>query len=508
LGRKFDPTSIEILPLPASSSPAANSLFNEIDADSSGTITIEELIIALTGESCGRSFIQSKIQLKEAIIKYDTDGDGFLNRTEFAAALADLGGDAEWQPKSEPNTLDDGAPKKILRAASQPSSCSVIATHPFKPTTFRCRAHRKAELQGLIIDDHEAFMRNPQALVGDAHLYGGLGSHPAADVALWLSWGEKVSNPHVQRSEGWMRHQPPWCEKLQVTQDGATWYTGGHWECRPDFACSSVCSGFASMACELYSCPQIWKVYGGQCNCANIFGSCFATGGGNCGTKSSNEVLWDWRGILRRDGNIPLDDALRIAMAGTSAANALHLMAFKGTHPRCRAVAWEEVRGGDMFWWITENACHVGLVVSKVVVDGEERLRFWHSGGMTGNECARQYPDGRRPELRRPDGSAFTETAETGYRLSKDRLGFGGWNWGTVFWFLRKIPFDVGEHVGHSGCSCTTSAPCSTGARASSRRSGGEDPKRLRRSSTRVWRSPLRISGTACPLRRVPSWSS
>ena len=94
-GRKFDASRLDIMPLLASGSPEADKLFDEMDTDASGALSLRELTAALIahGAGLGADWVPEAIQ--RALEKYDTDGDGELDRAEFAAALADLsGGDA------------------------------------------------------------------------------------------------------------------------------------------------------------------------------------------------------------------------------------------------------------------------------------------------------------------------------------------------------------------------------------------------------------------------------
>ena len=386
-------------------------------------------------------------QWNQELFDAQKDADGKITQAQFEESRNHTAEAKKKAPKPK-----GGEVAAAIRVAP-------VACHHFKPKTYRCGAHSKRELEGVIIDDHAAFVKNPftlGSLVNGAREHipyggrcpGGPGTHTAQEIALWLSWGEKVSHPHVRRSPGWIRHQPPWSEgNFSVSQDGSTWYVG-HFECRPDFSSGGVCSGFVSMACELYCNDTLWKRYGSMLGCFTIFGSSFKTGGfgsskhnlrGDCGTKSAHQIMFDIPEPRGKMAGYPSDETIRPILNGESRVPHQNWEGGGGFQQtfkiaRCRVVPWEDVRSGDIFWWCTRTGNHTGLVVSKLVVNGEEAVRFWHHGCCRGDEATRKYPTGS-------DGQHYTETAETGYYLKN------GGHASTTFWFLRKIPFDINEHV-------------------------------------------------------------
>ena len=107
-GRKFDASRLDIMPLPASGSPEADKLFDEMDTDASGALSLRELTAALIarGAELGADWVPEAIQ--GALEKYDTDGDGELDRAEFAAALADISGGEAREEISFPGNIVAG----------------------------------------------------------------------------------------------------------------------------------------------------------------------------------------------------------------------------------------------------------------------------------------------------------------------------------------------------------------------------------------------------------------
>ena len=66
----------------------ADKLFNELDANNDGVLTVNELYGRLTAMKHSKGWPKEK--LKAVIADYDGDGDGKLSREEFAHVLDHL----------------------------------------------------------------------------------------------------------------------------------------------------------------------------------------------------------------------------------------------------------------------------------------------------------------------------------------------------------------------------------------------------------------------------------
>jgi hypothetical protein len=109
-----------------------------MDTDASGALSLRELTAALIAHGAGLGADWVPGAIRRALETYDTDGDGELDRAEFAAALADLsGGEAERPADAAAAPVEVAVGSVVTLVRSREAFEAA-----FEGTRFRCSRRR------------------------------------------------------------------------------------------------------------------------------------------------------------------------------------------------------------------------------------------------------------------------------------------------------------------------------------------------------------------------------